>query len=200
MSILDSKLYRGLDRFTNIFLLNLIWLLSSLPLITIFPATVAMFSVFKDWTEGKERNLIKSFFRYFKKYFKHSFLYGILWFSILIILYIDLTIINELESYNFIMTSFLFLLIILVAFNTVYIIPITTMQFELKFIQKIKNSFLFSIMFFPTTLLCIIIGVSVAIIVVYMPPLMFIVFSPAAFLVFRLCYRTFNKLDKKSKT
>lgn len=196
MSILNSKLYKGLDRFTNIFLLNLMWLISSLPLITLFPAAAAMFNVFKDWSEGKERNLIKSYFKYFKKHFKHSFIYGILWFLTLIIFYLDLTIINEFESYSFMMTALLFLLIILVAFNTTYFIPITIMQFELTLIQKVKNAFLFSIMFFPTTLLCIIISSVVFISTAYFPPLMFIAFSPAGLLVFRLCYRTFKKVNK----
>src|SRR5690625_1422791 len=104
MDILNSTFYRVLDRITNLFFLNVLWLLSSLPLITLFPATGAMFGVFRDWAEGKEEKLFKSYFRHFKDNFKHNFLYGILWSLIIAIFYLDLIIINDFETYNFILT------------------------------------------------------------------------------------------------
>lgn len=196
MDILNSSLYKVLDRITNLFFINVLWLLSSLPLITLFPATAAMFGVFRDWTEGKEEKLFKSYFKHFKSNFKHSFLYGILWFLIITIFYLDLTIISDFETYNFALTSLLFLLFILVAFNTVYFVPIS-IHFKLTLFGKIKHSFLFSIMFFPTTILCILIGMVALLIAIFMPAFMFIIFSPAGYGIFRLCYRTFKKLDQK---
>lgn len=124
MDILNSNLYRFLDRLTNLFFLNVLWLLISLPLVTLFPASAAMFAVFKEWTEGKEGNLFKSFFKHFQANFKHSFLYGLLFGFLLAIFYLDLSIINEMESYSFILTSLLFVLIILTAFNVVYFVTI----------------------------------------------------------------------------
>lgn len=194
-NILNSRFYGALDKITNFFFLNILWFLCSLPLITAFPATAAMFGVFKDWVQGKEGNLFKSFLHYFKANFKHSFIYGILWFFCLFIFYIDFVLISEFESYNFILTSLLFLLLILVAFNSIYFTPVN-IHFDLNLYGKIKNSFLFSMMFFPTTLLSLIIGGVVIITVFYVPQLMFIIFSPAGYLVFRLCYRTFRKIGK----
>lgn len=194
MDILNSTLYKVLDRITNLFFLNVIWLLSSLPLITLFPATVAMFAVFRDWTTGQEGNLFKSYFKHFKENFKHSFFYGILWFLLLIIFYIDLIIISKIETYNFILMSLLFLLIILFAFNTAYFVPISV-HFKVTLFGKIKNAFLFSIMFFPTTILCIIIGIAALFIAFLVPAFMFIIFSPAGYAIFRLCNRTFKKID-----
>lgn len=195
MDILNSTLYKVLDRITNFFFLNVLWLLSSLPLLTIFPATAAMFGVYKDWTEGQEEKLFKAYFRHFKNNFKHNFLYGILWFLSIAIFYLDLTIINDFETYNFILTSLLFLLFILVAFNTVYFVPIS-IHFKLTLFGKIKNSFLFSIMFFPTTILCILIGIVTLLIAIFLPAFMFIIFGPAGYAIFRLCYRTFKKVGK----
>ncbi|HLR68172.1 MAG TPA: DUF624 domain-containing protein [Virgibacillus sp.] len=195
MDILNSPLYKVLDRITNLFFLNVLWLLSSLPLITIFPATAAMFGVFKDWTEGKEEKLFKSYLRHFKNNFKHSFVYGILWLLIIAIFYIDLRIINDFETYNFILMSLLFLLFILFAFNTIYFVPIS-IHFKLTLFGKVKNSFLFSIMFFPTTILCILIGVVAFLIAIFIPAFMIIIFSPAGYGIFRLCYRTFEKVGK----
>lgn len=195
MDILNSRLYRFLDRFTNLFFLNVIWILLSLPLITLFPASAAMFGVFREWTLEKEGNLFKSYFKHFKANFKHSFLYGLIWFFCISILYIDLQIISELKSYNFILLSGLFLLIILVAFHTVYFVPVS-IHFDLSFWGKIKHTFLFSIMFFPTTILCLLIGFGTILFVFFMPAFMILIFSPAAYLIFRLCFRTFRKAGK----
>src|SRR5690625_4317577 len=187
MDILNSPLYKVLDRITNLFFLNVLWLLSSLPLITIFPATAAMFGVFKDWTKGKEGKLFGSYLRHFKNNFKHSFVYGILWFLIIAIFYIDLRIISDFETYNFILMSLLFLLLILVAFNTVYFVPIS-IHFKLTLFGKIKNAFLFSIMFFPTTILCILIGVVAFLITIFNSYFMFILFITTSYSIIIICY------------
>src|SRR5699024_11976650 len=129
-----------------------------------------MFGVFKDWVQGKEGNLFKSFWNYFKTNFKHSFIYGIVCFFSLFIFYIDFVLISEFESYNFILTSLLFLLLILVAFNSIYFTPVN-IHFDLNLYGKIKNSFLFSMIFFLTTLLSLIICGVVIIIVFYVTQL-----------------------------
>ncbi|MCK0472248.1 YesL family protein [Halalkalibacter sp. AB-rgal2] len=196
MNIVNSKLYYFLEKMTNFFLLNLIWLLFSLPIITLFPATAAMYAVIRDWVQGKDSGVIQPFFQYFKVNFKHSFAYGILWGICLFIFYIDLAIIAEFESTaNLLMTSLLFVIGLLVAFNTAFIIPVMV-HFKLSFWGHIKHAFLFSIMYFPTTLLCLFIIVGMVILVLYLPALLFVIFSIGSYVVFRLCYRTFEKVGK----
>lgn len=196
MNFVNSKFYSFLEKITNFFLLNLIWLLLSLPLITLFPATTAMYAVLRDWVQGKDSGVVKPFFQYFKSNFKHSFFYGILWFIILYIFYIDLVIISEFESSTYLLlTSLLFVIGLLVAFNTAFIIPVMV-HFKLSFWGHIKHAFLFSIMYFPTTLLCLLIIVGMIISVLYLPALLFIIFSIGSYIIFRLCYRTFQKVGK----
>ena len=198
MNFVNSKFYYVLEKITNFFLLNIIWLLLSLPLITLYPATAAMFAVLRDWRQGKGSGVFRSFLRYFKTYFKHSFLYGLLWFLFAAIFIIDLSLINELEfsaNTSLIMTSLLFMLGLIVAFNMIYIIPVT-IHFNLSFFGKIKHAFLFSIMYFPTTILCILIVAAMTLLVFLVPALMFIVFSTGSYLIFRLCYRTFLKVGQ----
>ena len=45
MSILDSRVYRWSEVAADFFLLNLMWLLACLPVVTAPPATAAMFAV-----------------------------------------------------------------------------------------------------------------------------------------------------------
>jgi hypothetical protein len=48
----DGKIMRTLEVVGNYCLLNLLWIVFSLPVITVFPATVAMFGIMKEWTNG----------------------------------------------------------------------------------------------------------------------------------------------------
>ena len=47
--MLEGRFYRRLETVTNYFLLNVLWLLACLPIITLYPATAAMFAVIRGW-------------------------------------------------------------------------------------------------------------------------------------------------------
>src|SRR5215208_5302290 len=61
MSILDTRIYRWLETATDFFLLNLLWLVACLPVVTIFPSTAAMFGVVRGWVRGKDGSLTRTF-------------------------------------------------------------------------------------------------------------------------------------------
>jgi uncharacterized membrane protein YesL len=54
MGFLDSRLYRWLEVFTNFFVLNLLWLLACVPVLTIYPATAAKFGVVRGWVRDTD--------------------------------------------------------------------------------------------------------------------------------------------------
>jgi uncharacterized membrane protein YesL len=49
MNFLDSRLYAIVDRFSNLLILNIFWIVSCIPIVTIAPATSAMYSVVRQW-------------------------------------------------------------------------------------------------------------------------------------------------------
>lgn len=67
---LSSLLIKGTEWFARLAVLNLVWILFSLPILTFVPATYAMFSVLKDWNEGDTK---RSVYDVFKENFRHSF-------------------------------------------------------------------------------------------------------------------------------
>lgn len=89
MKILNSRLYQLADTVANYFLLNLLWLLISLPLVTAYPATVALFSVLRAWRVEESSEIIAPFFSAFRRQFRRSLLLGIGWTIIGIILVAD---------------------------------------------------------------------------------------------------------------
>ena len=90
MKILDSRLYRMANTATNYFLLSLLWLVISIPLVTIFPATVALFGVMRVWREEDREDILGPFFSTFRARFWQSLLIGIGWTAIGAVLGVDI--------------------------------------------------------------------------------------------------------------
>lgn len=67
----STILVKGTEWFARLAVLNLLWLLFSLPLFTIIPATYALFAILKLWNDGEE--LDQLIFSLFKNQFIFSF-------------------------------------------------------------------------------------------------------------------------------
>nr|WP_285876973.1 DUF624 domain-containing protein [Fictibacillus phosphorivorans] len=79
--------------------LNIVWILFSLPLITLIPATFVMFSIVNKWlTEDQDPNLFSTFIREFKSYFWKSYPLGIVLIVLGAFLTADLLILKDLHS------------------------------------------------------------------------------------------------------
>lgn len=77
MSILDSKFYKILDNITSVVILQFLWMVACLPIITIIPATVALFSCIRGRLFNKSDQLIQKFFKELKIEFVRSNVVGI---------------------------------------------------------------------------------------------------------------------------
>lgn len=183
-----------METISNFFLLNLLWLTASLPLVTLFPATAAMFGVVRDWTAKKENGIFRPFLSHFKENFKQSFLFGMLFFVFAVVFVIDFFIIDELEAVmSVLVMSLLFVLGLIAAFVLVYLFPVMV-HYRLSMKGIVKNAFFYSVMFFPTTIVSLLL-VSAMILLVFFIPVSFIfVFSITAYLVFLMCHRSFKKV------
>ncbi|WP_161974904.1 YesL family protein [Bacillus timonensis] len=137
----DGRLFKVMEVIGNICFLNVLWLISSLPIITIPVSTAAMLGVIKDLSEGNEPSLTKAFYRYFKKYFKKSSVIGLLQFLIGVILVADLLVMWNLEGViRYIMFPLFGLLTMIFLFMSFYIYPLLV-DFDMSYKELIKNSF-----------------------------------------------------------
>ena len=145
MKILDSRLYRWMETATNLFLLTLLWLLVSLPIVTFFPATTAMFGVFRAWEDNEGAGIVGPFFAAFRKRFLQSLLVGLVWAIIGGILLVDIVatrgMTNAIALPLFIATLSLTLFY---AMLTIYIYPILA-NARTSALGVIKNAFLLSL-------------------------------------------------------
>ena len=87
---LTNSVVEGTEWFSRLTIVNLIWLLFSLPIITLIPATDALFQVTNDWSNGKtNKSLFRTFMYYFKQNFWSSFKIGLPICFIMFILFLD---------------------------------------------------------------------------------------------------------------
>ena len=195
MSILDTRVYRWLDTATDFFLLNLIWLVVCLPVVTIFPSTAAMFGVVRDWVRGKEGSLTRTFITRFRENLGQSLLVGAIWTVFGVALFLDFLVANQLSYWAEIgLKSVLLFVSTLYAFGSVYLFPVMV-HYETDWKTVIKNSLLISIGRLPTTVVCLVFLVVMVGLTVVVPFLVVITGSITAYVVYKLCDRVFRKID-----
>ena len=195
MNVLDTRVYRWLETATDFFLLNLMWLVACLPVVTIFPSTAAMFGVVRDWVRGKEGSLTSTFIARFRENFGQSLLVGAIWTVFGVALFLDFLVANQLSYWTeIVLKSLLVLVSTLYAFVSVYLFPVMV-HYETDWKTVIKNSLLMSIGRLPTTLMCLAFLVVMVGLTVVVPFLVVITGSITAYGVYRLCDRVFRNID-----
>jgi uncharacterized membrane protein YesL len=195
MSIIDTRVYRWLETATDFFLLNLIWLVACLPVVTIFPSTVAMFGVVRDWVRGKEGNLTRTFITRFRENFGQSLLVGAIWTVFGVALFFDFLVANQLSYWAEIVLKLLLVLVSTVyAFGSVYLFPVMV-HYEADWKTVIKNSLLISVGRLPTTLACLLFLAVMIGLTAMVPFLVVITGSITAYVVYRHCDRVFRQID-----
>lgn len=201
MNILESRLYKMVEQVSNYFILNIIWLICSLPVITFFPATAAMFGIVREWSLGKDQQSIsKSFWNHFKSNFKSSLLFeGIFLITVLAaLIYLNVDILDDLPFLFSVAVYFVFILSgICVLFTTAFIFPVMV-HFQLSFILGLKQSFALAIYFFPTSILIICILAITINLILYFPPVIIIGCSFTAHMIFKMCFYKFTVIEKKT--
>src|ERR671921_1874055 len=195
MNILDSRVYKWLETATDFFLLNLIWLVACLPVVTIFPSTAAMFGVVRDWVREKESSLTRTFIARFRENLGQSLLVGAIWAVFGVALFLDFLVANQLSYWpEIVLKSVLVLVSTLYAFGSVFLFPVMV-RYETDWKTVIKNSLLMSIVRLPTTLMCLVFLIVMVGLTVVVPFLVVITGSITAYVVYRLCDREFRKID-----
>jgi uncharacterized membrane protein YesL len=195
MNILDTRAYKWAEVATDFFLLNLMWLLACLPVVTAPPATAAMFGVVRDWVRGKESGVLRAFVLRFRQNFAQSLVVGVLWALFGGTLFLDFLVANQLSGgAQIVVRSLLVLASTLYALASVFLFPVMV-HYDTKWTTVPKNSLLLSIGRLPTTLLCLLTVAAMATLTFVVPALILITGSLTAYAVYRLCDREFKKID-----
>ncbi|WP_181833016.1 YesL family protein [Bacillus taeanensis] len=194
---LNSRIYRFLEKSVDFFLLNVLWIVMCLPIITIYPATTAMFGVVRKWVLGKEiHGVFKTFFSLFKDNFVQTMGISIIWTALGLFLYWDLKLIQPTESFfSLILYGIVFIVVLLYVFISIYLFPVLV-HIETSWKNILRNALLLSIVNpFVTILLLGFVGVTAYVLSIY-PVLILFIGSFIAYMMYSMCNQVFMKVQQ----
>jgi uncharacterized membrane protein YesL len=195
MNILDTRFYGWAQTAADFFLLNLMWLLACLPVVTAPPATAAVFGVVRDWARGKEAGVFGAFVLRFRQNFWQSLVVGGLWALLGGALFLDFLITSGFPPGPQAVARFLLVLAsILYALASVFLFPVMV-HYDTRWTTVPKDALLLAVGRLPITLLCLAVVVAAAALTLSVPLLLVATPSLTAYAVYRLCDREFRKID-----
>lgn len=151
----DNKLYEVLSKLGDYIILNILFLISCMPVITIGVACTAMYSVSNKMQKNESCKIVNEYFNAFKLNFKQA---TILWIFIamaLVVLVVDLKILEVYQ--NPILLGCIYGLFIFVFVITSMIFPLVAM-FDNTTFMFIKNALVISFLNIGITLLVVLIN------------------------------------------
>ncbi|WP_163538769.1 DUF624 domain-containing protein [Gracilibacillus sp. YIM 98692] len=194
MAFFHSRLYQAAEKMVNLLLLNFLWVLASLPIITIFPSTIAMFGVLRDWHMQKNEGVWKPFIRHFVKNFKISLVMTVIWVPLAYILVTNLQILNILHSVTSVIMAFVIgLLVFILIYTTMYLFPVMV-HFDLPIIQLIKNAFFIASSQWKSTSIGLVILLMSGFFLYQFPALIIFATSIISYLIYQNCYSAFKNI------
>ncbi len=145
----DGPFSRVMGRIFDLVLLHLLWVVTSLPIVTIGASTTALFTVTLKMTRNEESYIVKSYFKAFRENFKQAtqlwlvvaFAGAYLLFMMRICMKVDLPVMKLAGLLNGALLVMFFL-------GVLYVFPIQA-KFENSLVHTLKNSWLCSLQFLP---------------------------------------------------
>lgn len=191
----EGPVFTFLSRLADLFWLNLLFIVCSLPIITIGASTTAMYYVTLKMAKDEEGYITKSFFKSFKQNFLQATAIWLVYLVLIVVLVVDLRIanggsladiFNSGAVSNVVIVSVSVMGVVLLMTGT-YVFPLLA-QFDNTVKNTVKNALLISIRHLPYTFLMVVI---IAI------PLVIMWFSPAAYLLIFIMFALVAYINSK---
>lgn len=147
----DGWLFRFFSRMWDILVLNLLWLLTSIPLVTIGASTTALYTVTLKMVRNEDSYLVKSYLKAFKENFLKAtgawLLLAAGWFLLLVdIFWLG----KSMGDYGFFIIFAAGICLVIWFLITLYLFPMLA-RYENTLVRTIMNSFYVSIRYFGCT-------------------------------------------------
>ncbi len=196
----DSPLYRFLSKMVDVLKLNFLWILFSLPLLTVGASTVAAMSVALKMTDDEEGYIGKSFVKAFKENWKQGTLLWLITVVAVYAVYLDFQFFEAVEG-----NPILFLIIgivssVLVVVALIYSYPLIA-RYENTLLHTIQNSIDISRKYFGRTLLLVFVVAFEFLLFQFNTTMLFfgLIFGPG-FMIFTVAAfskRVFQEIEKE---
>ncbi len=167
----DGPLFTVLSRILDIIVLNVLWMLCCLPVITIGPATCALYAVFFKIREKKDYSVFAQFFIELKNNFSQGLLGSLLLIAAAALLYVDFRVVwfDETFSMPFLKGLFWVVLAVAAAYFS-WLFPLIC-KFENTFKGMLKNARVMLVRHLPITAIITAMNLLPAFLLYYFPNL-----------------------------
>lgn len=148
---MDGPVITFLNKATDLVILNILYIICCIPVITIGASTTALYYVTLRMSKDEEGYIIKDFFRSFKENFRQATIIWLILACIGGIIGGEFFVINSMEgSLAFGMECIVFFGILVFAFEMLYAFPVLS-RFDNTIKNTMKNALFISILHIPKT-------------------------------------------------
>jgi len=199
---IEGRFYQFMVQLKDIFILNVMWIIFSIPLITIGASTTAACSVGMKMYKNQEGYIARTFVREFKKNWKQGTLaWGIMLF-LMYVIYLDQQILHSLKNPSIIFMIALIAAIALLVVSFMYTFPLLS-RYENSVWQTIKNSYQITIRYIGRTLFMVAIVAAVYLILNWNMTMLYFMIVLGPGLLFytygSFCIQLFEKIEQENK-
>ncbi len=188
---LDNPVFRTIGKLVDLIWLNIIFIIFSLPVVTIGASVTAMMSVTMKMARDREGYIWQGFWKSFKQNFKQSTIIWIIMILVATVLGTDIYFFYTSKAgYAKILLALMLGISIICLCTAAYVFPLQA-QFDNTIKQTLKNALLMAIRHLPwTILLMVVLGVCAVLIWLFLAVAIFFGFGLTAF----LCSYIFNHI------
>ncbi|WP_130859362.1 YesL family protein [Gracilibacillus phocaeensis] len=200
-----NKLFGLTEWITRLAYINMLWIgftLLGLIIFGLFPATIAMFSLTRQWIMGNtDIPVFSTFWKTYKKEFLKGNLLGLIFYAIGFVFFVNTSFLLNVDAGSFFNTIKipLYVAMIALALIMIYVIP-TYVHYDLKFLQMWKNAFLIMLIH-PLHNIALLVGSAAAIFIMFRFPATLVFFSGSAvaLIIMSTCYQAFKRVAMKQE-
>lgn len=156
---MDNGFFRVLGRIADLMILNILFIVCCIPVVTIGPALTGMYYVTLKMAVNEEGYIARGFFKSFRQNLRQGIILWLILLLIGIVLFMDILILRNAAGtfYNvmrvlILATSLVYMMVM------IYVFP-TLARFENSIRATLKNSLLMSILDFPRTFVMLVITI-----------------------------------------
>ena len=157
---MDNKFFTFMSRVADLIILNLLFLLCCIPIVTIGPAITAMYYVTMKMVRNEESYIARSFFKSFKENFKQGIAIWMMALVLILLEFMDFFIMKQLSGGIYTVVKYgLLVIALLMAMILQYVFPLLAKIYN-TVKNTIRNALLMSLRHLPYTFLMLLINIA----------------------------------------
>ncbi len=196
---LDNPVWRFMGKLVDVFILTMLWFICCIPIVTIGPASTAVYYVTLKLVRDEESYTVRSFFKSFKENFKQGVAIGLIMTALGIFFAYDIYAYFAMGTQVMTILGILFLgIFLLYLFTLTYVYPLQAKFYNTVF-HTLRNALFMSVKHVFRSFLMVIIAVAVWVGVLFFPPLLLLSFGLIAFLQSYFLVKIFDKYIPKEE-